>query len=178
MQHRFRHIAPISQSSYSLRPPSPPSAQLSDKPAPGNLDQQRKKRKEKIVKDLLDTIILSFLKGQPKCGYDILAFVHKEFQVLLSPGTLYPLLYSLERDGILKKELAGRKKIYALNGQSCYFDDLLNIQRKIFSFAERNSNGALKKDDGALKDDNDKLLQGGRYDQQPRKMKQAAGMAL
>ena len=67
-----------------------------------------------MVKSFLDIIVLSMLKGSPSHGYGIIADIHKRFDVLLSPGTLYPLLYSLEKQGLITIELDGRRKNYLL----------------------------------------------------------------
>ncbi len=40
--------------------------------------------------------------------------IYKQYDVLLSPGTLYPLLYSLEHEGMIATEKSGRKKNYRL----------------------------------------------------------------
>lgn len=67
-----------------------------------------------LVKALLDLIILCMLDNEPKCGYEIIAVVHIKFGVLLSPGTVYPLLYSMERKNLLEISLKDRKKLYSL----------------------------------------------------------------
>jgi DNA-binding PadR family transcriptional regulator len=54
------------------------------------------------------------LKETPSHGYGIIADIHKRFDVLLSPGTLYPLLYSLEKQGLISIKQDGRRKNYLL----------------------------------------------------------------
>jgi DNA-binding PadR family transcriptional regulator len=66
------------------------------------------------VKSFLDLIVLSILKREPTHGYGIMELIYKQYDVLLSPGTLYPLLYSLEREGMISIEKEGRKKNYRL----------------------------------------------------------------
>jgi len=67
---------------------------------------------EKIVKDNLETIVLALLQKKPMCGTDIIETIHLEFNVLLSPGTIYPLLHSLKEKGLLKFQRHGRVKTY------------------------------------------------------------------
>jgi len=67
---------------------------------------------EKMVKDNLETIILALLQKKPMCGTDIIGTIHLEFNVLLSPGTIYPLLQSLKEKGLLTSENYGKAKIY------------------------------------------------------------------
>ncbi|MDI6905068.1 MAG: helix-turn-helix transcriptional regulator [Candidatus Bathyarchaeia archaeon] len=67
---------------------------------------------KKIVKDNLETIILTLIQRKPMCGTDIIGTIHLEFNVLLSPGTIYPLLHSLEEKGLLMSEKYGKAKTY------------------------------------------------------------------
>ena len=67
---------------------------------------------EKMVKDNLETIILALIQRRPMCGTDIIGNIHLEFNVLLSPGTIYPLLHTLEEEGLLISEKYGKAKTY------------------------------------------------------------------
>jgi len=67
---------------------------------------------EKMVKNNLETIILALLQKKPMCGTDIIKTIHLEFNVLLSPGTIYPLLQSLKENGLLTSEIYGKAKMY------------------------------------------------------------------
>jgi DNA-binding PadR family transcriptional regulator len=67
---------------------------------------------EKMVKDNLETIILALIQKKPMCGTDIIRTLHLEFNVLLSPGTIYPLLHSLTEKGLLTSEKYGKAKTY------------------------------------------------------------------
>jgi len=68
---------------------------------------------EKMVKDNLEAIILSLLQRKPMCGTDIIKIIHLEFNVLLSPGTIYPLLHSLKKKGLLTFRKWGKATTYA-----------------------------------------------------------------
>lgn len=72
-----------------------------------------------LVKKNLDIIILSMLKDNPIHGYKIIADLHNTFGVLLSPGTLYPLLYRLVSEELIEVEVERRRKLYTLtsNGE-------------------------------------------------------------
>jgi len=67
---------------------------------------------EKMVKDNLEAIILALLQKKPMCGTEIIGNIHLEFNVLLSPGTIYPLLQSLKDKGLLNIEQNGKAKVY------------------------------------------------------------------
>ncbi len=67
-----------------------------------------------LIKSLLDVIILCILRNKPEYGYKLIADVHKQFGVLLSPGTLYPLLYRMEKDNLIDVLVMDGKKTYRL----------------------------------------------------------------
>jgi DNA-binding PadR family transcriptional regulator len=47
-------------------------------------------------------------------GYDVISWIHKKFNVLVSSGTIYSLLYSLERDELIEGKWNQRKRVYTL----------------------------------------------------------------
>lgn len=67
---------------------------------------------ERIVKNDLDTIVLALILMKPMCGVEIMATVHRDFNVLLSPAAIYPLLHNLKKRGLLESEESGKAKIY------------------------------------------------------------------
>lgn len=70
----------------------------------------------RIVKTFLDIFILTELHNQTNIsGYDVTAFVNSKFGGILSPGTVYAALYTLERKGLIEGESDGRKTIYQLS---------------------------------------------------------------
>lgn len=69
---------------------------------------------ERQVKAFLDMLILAILNGRPMYGYKIIAAVHKEFGVLLSPGTIYPLLHALDDNGVIESRSRGGKIVYSI----------------------------------------------------------------
>jgi DNA-binding PadR family transcriptional regulator len=94
----------------------------------------------KLMKGLLDLIILQFLNTQPMHGYQIITKIRKNFGVYFGPSTIYPLLGTLEKKGFVNSEWNMNserpRKIYSLtsNGQSMldFTEESLNlICRKI-----------------------------------------------
>lgn len=74
---------------------------------------------EKLVKDNLELIVLLFLEDGDNSGYQILKDVAKHFHCILSQGTLYPLLYQLEKENkISKKNGKGREIVYSLTEET------------------------------------------------------------
>jgi len=47
-------------------------------------------------------------------GYGILTYFHREFDFLVSAGTVYSILYSMERGGLIKARSEDRRRIYSL----------------------------------------------------------------
>ena len=80
-----------------------------------------KKVKVKLVKGLLDLIVLQLLHGQPMHGYQLIKLIRKRFGVYFGPSTVYPLLGVLEKKGCISGEwemTSDRpRKIYSLTGE-------------------------------------------------------------
>lgn len=69
---------------------------------------------ERLIKNFLDIIMLKVVKGEASGGYDALSLIHRNFGVLLSAGSVYASLYSLERKGLVKASFNQRARCYAL----------------------------------------------------------------
>ncbi|MCW3996048.1 MAG: PadR family transcriptional regulator [Candidatus Bathyarchaeota archaeon] len=94
----------------------------------------------KLMKGLLDLIILQFLSTEPMHGYEIITKIRKNFGVYFGPSTIYPLLSTLENKGYVDSEwnmnYERPRKVYKLTskGQSMlnFTEESLNlICRKI-----------------------------------------------
>lgn len=84
----------------------------------------------------MDILILAELrKGRPMSGYDFITFIHKRFGILMSSGTVYSVLHSLERNGLIEGIHASKKRVYKLTdkGEET-IRILLNAHEKIRSF--------------------------------------------
>ena len=67
----------------------------------------RKKLREvqiKLMRGLLDLVILQFLKVEPMHGYSIITSIRKNFGVYFGPSTIYPLLGVMEEKGYIRSE--------------------------------------------------------------------------
>jgi DNA-binding PadR family transcriptional regulator len=104
------------------------------------VNNNTKEVQSKLMKGLLDLIILQFLNGQPMHGYQIIIKIRKTFGVYFGPSTIYPLLGTLEKKRFVKSEwdmsTERPRKVYKLTteGQSLlnFTEDSLNfICRKI-----------------------------------------------
>jgi len=54
-------------------------------------------------------ILLEISRSPFISGYDIIVIFQKKFNLFISPGTIYLILYKLERDGLIKGEDRRRK---------------------------------------------------------------------
>ena len=73
-----------------------------------------KKMHERMIKNFMDIIILAELRNGPLSGYDVISFIHNKFHLLVSSGTVYSLLYSLERNDLIEGTWNERKRVYKL----------------------------------------------------------------
>lgn len=69
-----------------------------------NVDVVSSETLEQCVKKSLDIIVLSLLLQRPMCGFDIIKTIVQNFNVLLSQGTVYPILYELKEKGYVTDE--------------------------------------------------------------------------
>jgi DNA-binding PadR family transcriptional regulator len=73
-----------------------------------------KKMHERIIKNFMDIIIMTELRNESLSGYDFISYIHNKFNLLVSSGTVYSLLYSLERNGLIEGVWEERKRVYKL----------------------------------------------------------------
>lgn len=74
--------------------------------------------KERTVKTYLDLLILSLLVKESKHGYAISRELFERTGILIGAGTIYPLLYELEKKELIKGEWASptrrSKRVYTI----------------------------------------------------------------
>jgi len=58
----------------------------------------------KLMRGLLDLVILQFLNVEPMHGYSIITSIRRNFGVYFGPSTIYPLLGVLEEKGYIKSQ--------------------------------------------------------------------------
>ena len=94
-----------------------------------------KKMHERIIKNFMDIIIMTELRNGSLSGYDVISYIHNKFNLLVSSGTVYSLLYSLERNDLVEGVWEERKRVYKLTekGEKT-IDTLLSASDKIKGF--------------------------------------------
>ena len=73
-----------------------------------------KKLHERIIKSFMDIIVMAELVRGPLSGYDVISCIHNKFNLLVSSGIVYSLMYSLERNNLVEGEWNERKRTYRL----------------------------------------------------------------
>jgi DNA-binding PadR family transcriptional regulator len=103
---------------------------------------------QKLIKGLLDYIVLRFLNARQMHGYELISAIKKAFNVYFGPSTVYPLLATLEQKGYISSHWdMGNdrpRKIYTLtskgNNSLVFTEDTLNvITQKLNSLVDENS---------------------------------------
>ena len=90
----------------------------------------------KVVKNFLDIIFLAELKkSAPLSAYSLMNIVNKKFSFQISAGTIYALLYSMERGDLVKGQTTSIKRIYKLTEKGTeVIDSILKSKEKIFNY--------------------------------------------
>jgi DNA-binding PadR family transcriptional regulator len=88
-------------------------------------DSVLKTLKERIIKDFLDIIVLTELQNASLSGYDIISVIFRRYRFLLSAGTVYSMLYKLERNGLIDSFLSEKKKIYSITSHGKFTIDTI-----------------------------------------------------
>ncbi|MDD1750794.1 MAG: PadR family transcriptional regulator [Methanothrix sp.] len=79
-----------------------------------------KKFVDRIIKSNREVFIMYSLLEKQMCGYDLIKEIFSRCDVFLSQGTVYPILYTLEEEGLLHAEYSKgdmRSKKYSLTAK-------------------------------------------------------------
>jgi DNA-binding PadR family transcriptional regulator len=91
-----------------------------------------------LIKHFLDVVISKELrKSGSMSGYDIIRHIHGTHDIPISPGTVYSLLYSLERRKIVDGKWSDRKRVYSLTkkGEKA-IDEILHSKEELLKLVE------------------------------------------
>ncbi|MCW4005637.1 MAG: PadR family transcriptional regulator [Candidatus Bathyarchaeota archaeon] len=64
----------------------------------------KKEVESRLMKGLLDIIILEILNNEPMHGYQIISSIRKDFGICFGPSSIYPMLNNLEKKGYIQSE--------------------------------------------------------------------------
>lgn len=106
----------------------------------------KKEIQTKLMRGLLDFVILQFVKDQPMHGYQVISSLRKNFGVYFGPSTIYPLLSLLEKKGYIKSHWDIKndrpRKVYSLTSQGM---EMLNFTRVSLDHIYRKLENGLDK---------------------------------
>jgi DNA-binding PadR family transcriptional regulator len=63
----------------------------------------------------MDILILQEIKKGMMSGYDVMAYLQRKFGVSLSSGTVYGILYAMERQKMIEGFQIDNKRVYRIN---------------------------------------------------------------
>ena len=93
---------------------------------------------KRIVRQYLDIIILSLANGNGVNGYEIIRLVNERFQILLSAGTVYSLLNSLERTGFLESNSIRHNREYKLTKEGLTFlKSFQTVKQRMLAYIDK-----------------------------------------
>ncbi len=99
-----------------------------------------KEMETRIVKNFLDILIMVEIKKHGNLsGYDVTSFVNNRFGGVLSPGTVYATIYSMERKGLIEGMSDGRKTVYKLtaDGEETMTLMIKSLNQQMMAFAQK-----------------------------------------
>ncbi len=103
------------------------------------MGHETKEVQGKLMKGLLDLVILQFLNAKPMHGYQIISSIRKNFGVYFGPSRIYPLLNQLAEKGYIKSQwdLGNERprKVYELTKEG----------KHLLSFTENSLNHICRK---------------------------------
>jgi DNA-binding PadR family transcriptional regulator len=91
-----------------------------------------------LIKHFLYVVVLTTLKHRTALsGYDFMEIILKRFNFAVSSGTIYALLYQLERKGLTEGKTTAGKRVYSLTEKGAAFiNSILESKEEIIEFAE------------------------------------------
>lgn len=98
-----------------------------------------RKAEVKLVRGLLDLVVLGLLKEKPVHGYGIITSIRKQFGVYFGPSTVYPMLNDLEKSGAIKSEWDlshdRPRKVYSLTSDGTTL--LTGVEKSLFQICNK-----------------------------------------
>lgn len=87
--------------------------------------------KKSIIKSFLDTLILVKLKNHGDSnGYQIVRFIQKKYDLMISPSTVYSVLYLLEQRDLIKAKSINNTRVYSLTEKGSAMTEIISNHRE------------------------------------------------
>ena len=118
------------------------------KPAAAHVEKSRDRIRTQMFKGVAELALLSVLHESPEYGLKILEALREAAGLEIAEGTLYPLLYRLEKQGSIQSEwrlldeASHPRKYYAISAQGeaelkAYIDDWQAMTARFNRFLDR-----------------------------------------
>lgn len=100
-----------------------------------DLEYQRLKKDfiKQLIIEHLDLLLLGHFKKTHFSGYDAIMFIHKEFGFLLSSGTVYSTLYSMERKKLVTSFKPNNKNLFEITNEGRMLLEIVSSASEIHS---------------------------------------------
>ena len=101
--------------------------------------QAIRKAEIKLVRGMLDLVVLGLLKEKSLHGYGVITNIRQNFGVYFGPSTIYPLLGELEKKGTIKSEWDlthdRPRKVYSLTSEGSSL--LSGVEQSLYQICNR-----------------------------------------
>ncbi len=93
--------------------------------------------RRQLLRRFIDVLIVAALKEREMTGYDVMLLLNKNYDLMISSGTIYSTLYSMEREGLLKGDSDGKRRVFRLTEQGMQKGELMkSTGRKVMVLLE------------------------------------------
>lgn len=90
-----------------------------------------------MVSGFLDFIVLYHFQQAPFSAYDVTQLVNRSLNILLSPGTIYSTLYSMQRNGLLESYNVPNKRIFKATEKGLKLNKLIRSNADMIALARK-----------------------------------------
>lgn len=80
---------------------------------------------KRLVSGFLDFIVLYHFQQEIFSAYDVTQLVNRRLNILLSPGTIYSTLYSMQREGLLESYNIPNKRVFKASEKGLKINKLI-----------------------------------------------------
>ncbi len=73
--------------------------------------------RKRVVRNFMDVLILLEMQKDPMTGYGVMVYLQKKFGTSFSSGTVYGVLYAMERKELIEGFWDGQKRLFKPSGK-------------------------------------------------------------
>jgi DNA-binding PadR family transcriptional regulator len=92
--------------------------------------------RHRYMKEFLDVLLLFNIEENGETsGYDFLKHLHQTYDLMLSPGTVYAVAYSMQRDNLIEARGDKRKTVFSLTPRGKLVIETIRNSKKMLQFS-------------------------------------------